>query len=511
MKSNEHRHITPIEFLFPHISEADRFELAITDQVKELSWNQLAAQVLKLANYLRQLDIESDEHIAFQVGNRTEFIELMLAGVVAGVWITPINTHLKPAEAAYILENCEAKILFYDDDNSELANSQQLCEAINICELSQILREYGDIDTNFDQFLVAGSTMLYTSGTTGKPKGVKRAKPDNLGDALQRMRSGGEMFGLVGAGPHLVTGPLYHAAPMLFALYDLLNGAPMIIMPKWDTVEFLNLVERYEIVSTHLVPTMFVRLLNWREEADYEPILGSLQLVLHGAAPIAKTTKLQMLDWWGDVLVEYWGGSEAGTTTLVNSVDWRKHPGTVGKPLDHFQVFIGDQKGNPVNEREGLLFCRHRDLQQVFEYFNDPEKTLKAHPQPHIFCIGDIGYLDSDGFVYLSDRASNMIISGGVNIYPAEIEQALMEHEKVLDCAVFGVPDVEWGEELRAVVQLKSPRTSRTTEAGIKSYLAQKLASYKIPRQIILTDNLPRTATGKVILKELQNLYSEKT
>ncbi|MCG8314158.1 MAG: AMP-binding protein [Pseudomonadales bacterium] len=377
MKSTEQNRVSPISFLFPTIAEADRFALAITDQDKELNWNQLATQVFKLANYMRQLDLQPGQHIALQVGNRVEFIEVMLAGFIAGVWITPINTHLTVEEAAYILKNCQANILFYDDENTDLASNQALCEAINICELSLILRDYGDVDARLDQFSVAGGTMLYTSGTTGKPKGVKRNKPDNLGEAFDRMRAGGELFGLTGAGPHLVTGPLYHAAPMLFALYDLLNGAPLVIMSKWDTVAFLNLVERYEIVATHLVPTMFVRLLNWRSEADYEPMLDSLRLVLHGAAPIAQTTKHQMLDWWGNILVEYWGGSEAGTTTLVNSGDWKKHPGTVGKPLDHFQVYVGDDQGNPLPDQEGLLYCRHRDLEQVFEYFNDPEKHSK--------------------------------------------------------------------------------------------------------------------------------------
>lgn len=212
-----------------------------------------------------------------------------------------------------------------------------------------------------------------------------------------------------------------------------------------------------------------------------------------------------MIDWWGKILVEYWGGSEAGTTTLVTSEEWLSHPGTVGKPLEHFSVYIGDEKGNPVPEKTGRLFARHHYLPQVFEYHNDPEKTVKAHPQPYVFCIGDIGSISDDGYVYLSDRESNMIISGGVNIYPAEIEHALIEHPAIADVAVFGVPNHEWGEEVRAAVQLKSGVIPfPALEAEILAFLSGRVARFKIPRRVEFHEELPRTPTGKLLVRKLK-------
>lgn len=486
--------------LFDASEQIDKHQLAVTDLTRERTLLELEENVKAFAKFLsHECSLEPGDHIALHIGNRVEFIELMLAGIVAGVWVTPINTHLTNSEASYILDNCDAKVLFHDTQNSGLKT--QLDKAYNV----ETLVVDKDIDSTLNLKVPAGGTMLYTSGTTGKPKGVKRHQPSMLKETFERMRQGAMSFGLKGEGAHLVTGPLYHAAPMLFAIYDLLNGAPMVIMPKWDCRVFLDCVSRYKVASTHLVPTMFVRLLNEFGPRNNEYDLSSLKLVLHGAAPIDKTTKTKMLDWWGDILLEYWGGSEAGTTTLVTSEEWRTHPGTVGKPLSHFEVFVGDKQGNPIAANEGLLFCRHKHLEQVFEYYKDPDKTLKAHPKPHTFCIGDIGYVSEEGYVYLSDRESNMIISGGVNIYPAEVEQVLMSHEKVLDCVVFGKPNPEWGEEVKALVQLSSPVAvdSDLMAADLVAYLRDKIAKYKLPRTIEIVESLPRSATGKIKSKDL--------
>ena len=509
-------------------------EIALTDGVAEVSWQQLRDLSLSLALAMQtELSLAPDQHIGLLIGNRPEFIEAMIAGIVAGLWITPVNTHLQPSEVSYIVDDSDAKVLFYDSAHEPLisAVNQKRCCCINIeafCrQVDQLLRDGTgkNLDAAFPLSGPAGGTMLYTSGTTGKPKGVKRNKPNSLGEAIQRMQSGGAMFGLVGAGPHLVTGPLYHAAPMLFAFYDLLNGAPMVIMPKWDNQTFVDFVSKYSVVTTHLVPTMFVRLLN--DKAALAGNFSSLALVLHGAAPIAKSTKQKMLNWWGPILVEYWGGTEAGVTTLVTSEQWLQHPGTVGKPLSHFDVYVGDDKGDPVANTdafnkddsnkgdsnkdsspvEGLLFCRHHQLSQVFEYHHDNQKTLESHPKPFVFCIGDIGYV-RDGFVYLSDRKSNMIISGGVNIYPVETEQALIEHDAVADVAVFGVPSEAWGEEVKAAVQLK-PGFKATNElaAELIQFSREKVATYKAPKSIDFESQLPRTPTGKLLVRLLKEKY----
>lgn len=477
-------------------------QLAITDLSQQKTWLELQSSILDLAGFLQnECGLQENDHIALHVGNRIEFIELMLAGIVSGLWVTPINTHLTKDEAAYILENCDAKVLFYDNDHTALADNKFAGKNINI-QLLQI----GSATSaeTFNAESPAGGTMLYTSGTTGRPKGVKRNKPNSLGDAITKMQQAGGALGLQGLGPHLVTGPLYHAAPMLFAIYDLLNGAPMIIMPKWSTELFVQCVHKYKVTTSHLVPTMFVRLLKFRQQTAIASELSSLKLVLHGAAPIAESVKWKMLDWWGDILVEYWGGSEAGVTTLIDSNQWKQFPGSVGKPLPHFEVYVGDANGNPSNKSEGPLYCRHKLLPQVFEYYKDKEKTKAAHPQDHVFCIGDIGKVDNHGYVYLFDRESNMIISGGVNIYPAEIEQVLMSHNAVQDCAVFGVANAEWGEEVQAAVILtEGIAPTSELEAEVTRFLSEKMARYKLPRKIHWVSSLPRTPTGKLIKSKL--------
>jgi acyl-CoA synthetase (AMP-forming)/AMP-acid ligase II len=489
-------------------------QLAITDTLSSRSWKQLNKNVLALRTYfLKEKELKTNDHIAFLIGNRIEFFEAMLAGITAGLWVTPINTHLSIEEQFYILEDCGAKLLLIDQELSSKQGENLPCEALQIEALVARLSNKPDTSEALDETAKAGGTMLYTSGTTGRPKGVRRNKPELLSDALNTMRQGALGFGLKGLGPHLITGPLYHAAPMLFALYDMLNGAPLIIMPKWSCENFVELVDKFQVRTSHLVPTMFIRLLQFNEK---NPIpserLNSLELVLHGAAPIAPAIKHKMIEWWGPILLEYWGASEAGTSTLINSEEWLTHPGSVGKALAHLEIFIGDELGNPINEETGLLFCRHKHLKQVFEYHKAPDKTKEAHPKPNTFCIGDIGRIDDEGFVYLSDRKSNMIISGGVNIYPAEIEQALIEHPAISDLVVFGIPDEEWGESVKALIELKEySQANESLVENIKTFAKEKIASYKVPRTIEFIEELPRNAAGKVRLQDIKNLKATNT
>jgi long-chain acyl-CoA synthetase len=353
--------------------------------------------------------------------------------------------------------------------------------------------------------------MIYTSGTTGRPKGVKRRPAKTVADAIAGQERYGHSIGLDGSGPHLVTGPLYHAAPLMFAVYDQQNGAPVVVMPRFDERTLLEAVSRHGVAHTHLVPTMFVRLLRLTEDerAAFDP--GPLSVVLHGAAPIAPAVKRRMIEWWGPVLIEYWGGSEGGVTTLVDSRDWLAHEGTVGRALPQWDVFAVDGGGRRLPPgAEGLLYSRHMSEPGLFAYHADDRKTANAYlpDDPHAFTLGDLGRVDDDGYVYLTDREASTIISGGVNVYPAEIERVLSEHPAVSDVGVFGVPDDEWGESVKAAVQLAPDRApSAELAAELLAFARERLAGYKVPRSIDFEAELPRTPAGKLYVRRLRDRY----
>jgi len=351
--------------------------------------------------------------------------------------------------------------------------------------------------------------MIYTSGTTGRPKGVKRTRPATLRDALDQHARMGRRYGLDGSGPHLLTGPMYHAAPLLFAIYDQANGAPLVILPRWDEREALGLLAAREIAHTHMVPTMFVRLLRLPEEERAAFRAPRLSLLMHGAAPVSVPVKRRMIEWLGPVLLEYWGATEGGINSLASSEEWLARPGTVGRALPAFEIFARDEAGRRLPPGEiGLLYCRHRQLAKVFEYHGAPAKTAEAHPEPHLFTLGDVGHVSDDGWVFLADRRSHTIISGGVNVYPAEVEQVIQEHPAVADVAVFGIPDEEWGEAVKAAVELAPGyEAGAALEGEILAFGREHLARYKLPRSIDFEAQLPRHESGKLYVRKLREPY----
>jgi len=355
----------------------------------------------------------------------------------------------------------------------------------------------------------AGGNMIYTSGTTGRPKGVKRAVAPSVGEALVHHTRMGNAVGLDGSGPHLITGPMYHAAPLMFAVYDNANGAPILIMPQWNESQALDLLMRREVAHAHFVPTMFVRLLRLPESERNAFSAPALRLALHGAAPVSVSVKQKMIDWWGPVLVEYWGGTEGGVNTLIDSEEWLAHPGTVGRALPAFDVFAVDDRGQRLDSGKiGDLYCRTSLSDRPFEYHGDEEKTRSAYLEPGVFTIGDVGFVDDEGYVHLADRRSNMIISGGVNIYPAEIEQVIQDHPAVEDVGVFGIPNEEWGESVKAAVELREGfESSSELEAEILDHARARLAGYKVPRSIDFEDSLPRHPSGKLYIRRLRDRY----
>jgi long-chain acyl-CoA synthetase len=472
------------------------------------TWSELADRIARLANWIAALGARPSDRVAVWMGNRVECVELMLAGISAGVWVTPINWHLTRDEIGYVIEDSGARVLFADATYAGLARSLFAGPVVIAGdELESGIRSASDAPQQPDA--PAGGPMIYTSGTTGRPKGVKRQRAATLVAARDAQIAYARAIGLAGPGPHLITGPCYHAAPLLFAIYAQTCGAPILVMPRWDERTALAVIRDRDVGQTHLVPTLFTRLLRLPDEERAAFTAPALQVVLHGAAPIARATKQRMIDWWGPVLVEYWGATESGVITLASSAEWLAHPETVGRVQPAWEVFATDAEGRrlPTGEN-GLLYARHRTTPRLFEYHGAPDKTAASFLDPHTFTIGDIGRVDAEGWVHLADRESHTIISGGVNIYPAEIEAVLQGHPAVADVAVFGIPDDEWGESVKAAIELRAGHAaSEALAAEILRFARERIAGYKVPRSIDFEPALPRHASGKLYLRALRDPY----
>lgn len=487
-------------------------EVAVDDLERHRTWSEVVDRATRVGRLLRdELGLQPGDHVTAVMGNRVELVELVYGALLSGIWLTPANWHLTADELAHVIGDSGARAVFTDDTFAAVTREAAGERAVLVAGDDLDGRLGAASDEPFALDGPAGGNMFYTSGTTGRPKGVKRSTKSTVGDQLAAIASSGRLLGLDGRGPHLVTGPLYHAAPLGFAVMDHGNGAPMIIEPRFDEVATLSLIVEHAVRNTHLVPTMFVRLLRLPDDVRYGFDPTSLHTVLHGAAPISVAVKQRMIEWWGPVLVEYWGASEGGVVTLTDSADWLTRPGTVGRAIATHEVFAADPDGNRLAPDEtGTLWCRNLLVDEVFAYHNDPDKTAAAFSAPGTYTLGDIGRVDEDGYVYLADRASNMIISGGVNIYPAEIEQVLIEHPAVADVAVFGIPDDEWGESVKAAVELVADnQPSAELEAEILTMAREHLARYKVPRSIDFTDALPRQPSGKLFVRQLREPYWE--
>jgi long-chain acyl-CoA synthetase len=445
------------------------------------------------------------------VSNRPEFAEVMAATQRSGLRITPVNWHLTADEAAYIVDDCQARVFVADARFAEVASAAAERAPGVVVRLAvggdiPGFESYDDAIAGQDGEDIAdpviGRSMLYTSGTTGRPKGVHRSEAPPT-SAL------GRLFGYVpGETLHLCTGPLYHAAPLAFSLAAPLSaGVGVVLMDKWSPEETLRLIAEHRITHSHMVPTMFHRLLALPDDVRAAADVSSLRMVLHGAAPCPVSVKKAIIDWWGPVLLEYYAATE-GTGTFVNSTDWLARPGTVGKPAteDHIRILdpvSGDQL--PAGE-VGTVYLRAPKVGR-FDYFGDEEKTAGSYRGDY-FTMGDVGYLDADGYLFLTDRSADLIISGGVNVYPAEVEAELLGHPSVGDAAVIGVPDPAWGESVVAVVELRDGVTaSDDLAAELIEHCRAGLAHFKCPRRVDFTDQLPRTDSGKLYKRRLRDEY----
>ncbi|MEO8713981.1 MAG: acyl-CoA synthetase [Acetobacteraceae bacterium] len=481
---------------------------------EKLSYRDLDERSNRLARLLRAEGLRRGDTIALFMENNLRFLEVAWAALRSGLYLTAINRYLTADEAAYIIDDCDARVLVSSAARADVAAA--LPERLASCR--RFLMTDGAIPgwECYEQAVAAfpadplpderaGELMLYSSGTTGRPKGVKRILRDVHPSDDTLLAQVLQDYGFVPETVYLSPAPMYHAAPLAFSLLVQRTGGTVLMMRRFDPAEALALIERYRVTHSQWVPTMFVRLLRL-EPAERARDLSSHRRAIHAAAPCPVEVKRAMIDWWGPIIDEYYGATEGNGRTAISCAEWLERPGSVGQARLGI-IHICDEVGAelPVSER-GLVYFE-RDI-LPFAYHKDPERTRAAqHPDhPGWSTLGDVGYVDDAGYLFLTDRKAFMIISGGVNIYPREIEDVLVTHPKVRDVAVFGVPDAEMGERVVAVVEpMAEPDPALAAE--LMDHAARHLARYKLPKLIEFTDALPRLPTGKLYKKTLRDEY----
>jgi long-chain acyl-CoA synthetase len=481
------------------------------------TYAELEANANRLANALRAAGLQPGNAVALVCRNRPEFAEVYSACLRSGLRITPVNWHLTAEEMSYIIADCDALAVIAD-----ATFAVAVAEALADNPTPKVRLAIGGPIDGFADYAATigeqqptppttpslGRTMLYTSGTTGRPKGVERygtTRPASESPLYQRIIAAAAM---TSDDTHLCTGPLYHAAPLAFSLgVPLLFGMTVVLMDGWDAEEMLRLVDGHKVTHTHVVPTMFHRLLALPEQTRAKYDVSSLRFVIHGAAPCPPEVKRGIIDWLGPVVYEYYAATEGGGT-WVDSEEWLARPGTVGRPVEAGNIRIYDDNGDELGPNEvGTVYMRPAN-NGAFRYHKDEEKTAASHIG-EFFTVGDHGYFDDEGYLFLTGRIAELIISGGVNIYPAEIDAVLLTHPAVADVGTIGVPDEEWGEQVMAVVELM-PDIDATPELAdeLIAWCRERLAHYKCPRSVRFVEQLPRHDNGKLYRRRLRELFA---
>jgi long-chain acyl-CoA synthetase len=483
------------------LSQSDPSAPAVISDERALSWDDVERRARRLARALDRFGLGEGDVWGVLARNRAEWAEFGLGNARAGTRVVPLNWHLTATEIAALLDDSGCRLVVVEPELRELVAS---FEGLEIVELGPQYEAW--LDSAGDALLEqrrSGSPMMFTGGTTGKSKGVNRAEfAGPVGSSVTMMSGWGTLVRMPDSGTTLITTPLYHALGNAVLHASLAKGLPVVMTSRFDPLRTLELIGRHRITATPMVPTQFLRLLKL-DDADRSRFdLSSLEWILHTAAPCPAWAKVAMIEWLGPVVYEMYGSSEGTGPAICDSHEWLAHPGTVGKASARIEYTIVDDDGNDLAPGEiGTIYCRRSD--GAPEYHGDPDKTASIRLPDGRFTVGDLGWLDDDGYLFLADRRVDLILVAGSNVYPAEVEAVLSEHPSVADVAVFGIPDPEWGEQVKAVIE----PVGEVDLDDVRRFAARRLASYKLPRSYDVVDRLPREAHGKLKKRLLREPY----
>jgi len=481
-----------------------------------VTYRQLEERANRCSQYFVAIGLKPKDHIAILLENNARFLEITWGAQLAGLIYTCISTHLSAADAEYIVNDCGAKVLITSFAKADiakqlLANTPAVTHRLCVDGLVDGYASYEETMAAYPATPlpegIEGRDMLYSSGTTGRPKGVIMSATQDypFGEIPAINVRMIELYGLNQDTVYLSPAPLYHAAPLRFCMWNTRVGATVVIMEHFDAEWALALIEKYKVTVSQWVPTMFIRMLKLPEAVRKKYDVSSLKVAIHAAAPCPIPIKEQMIDWWGPIIYEYYSSTESPTVTIIDSHDWLSKKGSVGRPI-FGKIHILDDNEDDLPIGEPGLICVEDGV--VFAYHNDPQKTAESRNSRGWSIVGDIGMLDKDGYLYLTDRKADMIISGGVNIYPQEAENLLVTHPKVNDAAVFGIPNEDLGEEVKAVVQpIDMALAGPELEEELLAFCHQKLSKIKCPRSIDFEADLPRYPNGKLLKRLLKDRY----
>lgn len=492
--------------------------MAVADERRTITWAELDQALNRAANALLQVDLGPARRVAVFAENSAETVTAHLAAILVGVSTVPVNFHLTASEVSHILEDSQSAALFVGPETAEPGLKAAAEANVPIVVGWRCAPDAGV--QPWEEWLAGAPAneppsdmpprpfLHYTSGTTGRPKGTETPPTMFVGGATVAEhfdKVATSMAAALAPGPSLLVSPLYHTGP-LGSVRALGVGTPLVVLGRFDAEQTLWAIDEFKVAVVMMVPTHFQRLLALPEETRKKYDVSTLKMVPHTGAACPVDVKRRMIEWFGPILFEAYGATESGTTNAISSAEWLEHPGSVGRTLPPFELLVIGENGERLGHHEvGQLYFRDTTGRGLI-YHNDPDKTRAAHLEPGVFTLGEMGYVDEDGYLYITDRSSDMVVSGGVNIYPAETEQVLLTHDGVADVAVIGVPNPEMGEELKALVVPADP-AKPPTSSELDAHCRQHLAGYKCPRSYDIVADIGRNTMGKVNKRKLRAPY----